>query len=137
MEDLSELQQAAYKEEVTRLYIEKTEQRSVNSAIRQDDYEVYLRQKTYHRKLNRLANKLVNKIKWLPYSKRFPMWQESREMIYECRTKAIEQRSILLRDVRRAIQKKLERFGEQDEKAIMAVTERYVFHLKEDAFVSR
>lgn len=103
MEDLSELQQAAYKEEVTRLYIEKTEQRSVNSAIRQDDYEVYLRQKTYHRKLNRLANKLVNKIKWLPYSKRFPMWQESREMIYECRTKAIEQRSILLRDVRRAI----------------------------------
>ena len=128
---------SSYQEETTRLYIEKTTQRSVNSAIRQDDFEVFLRQKTYQRKLNRLANKLVSKIKWLPYSKRFDMWQECREMIYERRQSAISERSQLLNSIQIAIKRKLERFGEQDEKAVLAVTERYVFHLKEEKFQSR
>ena len=30
------------------------------------------------------------------------------------------------------VKEKLERFGEGDEKAITAVTERYIFHLKDD-----
>ena len=34
MEELSDLQNAVYKEETTRLYIEKTDQRSINSSIR-------------------------------------------------------------------------------------------------------
>ena len=137
MEELSELQQAAYKEETTRLYIEKTDQRSVNSAIRQDDFEVYMRQKTYSRRLNRLAEKLINKIKWLPYSKRFDMFEESRIMLSNFRLQATQERSDLLYDVRKAIKQKLKRYGELDEKAVQAVTERYVFHLKEDVFVSR
>lgn len=32
---------------------------------------------------------------------------------------------------------KLKRLGELDEKAISAVTERYIFHLKDDEFLSR
>ena len=88
MEQMNEFKQAAYKEEETKLYIEKTDERSVNSAIRQDDFEVYLRLKTYGNKLNRLGNKFLSKIKWLPYLKRLEMWKESRESIYQYRKQA-------------------------------------------------
>lgn len=82
---IPESSQNAYKEELTKLYIEKNESRSVNSCIRQDDFEVYLRHKTYNNKLNRFANKLINKLKWLPYLKRFEIWENSREKILEYR----------------------------------------------------
>ena len=96
---MSDKKKAAYKEEETKLYIEKTEERSINSAIRQDDFEVYLRQKTYHNKLNRLANKLINNVKWLPYLKRYDIWQECREIIYDYRQNASKQRTTLLHTV--------------------------------------
>lgn len=88
LDEMPEVKQQNYKEELTKLYIEKTEERSVNSAIRQDDFEVYLRQKTYTNKLNRLAKKLVSKIKWLPFLKRLDMWKESREIIFDYRQAA-------------------------------------------------
>ena len=74
-EEMNNIKAEAYKEEITKLYIEKTSERSINSTIRQDDFEVYLRLKTYHNKIDRLAQKLIHKIKWLPFLKRFEMWQ--------------------------------------------------------------
>ena len=134
---MNEKVKAAYKEEETKLYIEKTEDRSINSVIRQDDFEVYLRQKTYHNKLNRQAKKLINQIKWLPFLKRYEMWKESREAIYAYRQAASKENSNLLYTVQRDIKEKIERLGIDDEKAAVAVTERYTFHIKEDNFVSR
>ena len=58
-------------------------------------------------------------------------------MLSNFRLQATRERSELLYDVREAIKNKLKRYGELDEKAVQAVTERYVFHLKEDVFVSR
>lgn len=138
-EEMNEIKQKAYKEDVAKLYIENTEYRSVNSAIRQDDFEVYLRQKTYKNKLNRLASKLINKLKWLPYSRRYDIWQESREIIYEYRQASVSELSKLQQRIEIDIKKKMERFGDagSDEKAVAAVTERYIFHLKQDLFQSR
>ena len=96
-----------------------------------------MRIKTYHNKLNRLGNKLVNKLKWLPFLKRFDMWQESRERIFAYRDNAVKEKSNTLQRISIDIKKKLEGFGENDEKAIIAVTERYTFHLKETQFISR
>ena len=132
LEQMPENKRNAYKEELAKLYIEKTDQRSVNSCIRQDDFEVFLRQKTYTNKLNRLAIKLVNKVKWLPYSRRYNIWEASRERILEYRKQAQQERSFMVQKISLDVKDKLERFGESDEKAITAVTERYIFHLKDD-----
>ena len=65
------------------------------------------------------------------------MFQQSRENLYEYRKKAESERSNIVGQIELDIRKKLKRFDEQDEKAIQAVTERYIFHLKEDKFISR
>lgn len=98
---------------------------------------MYLRQKTYRNKLDRLANKLISAVKWLPFLKRYDMWKESREVIFAYRNAASRERSTLLHTVQRDIKEKIERLGIEDEKAVLAVTERYTFHLKEDNFISR
>jgi hypothetical protein len=67
--------------EGTLLYVEAPG-KYVNSVIRQDDIEVYLRLETYRSKLFRLSEKLVDSIKWLPYSHRFDIWKESRMLIH-------------------------------------------------------
>ena len=135
--EMTDIKAEAYKEQLTKLYVEKTETPSVNSAIRQDDFEVYLRQKTYRNKLDRLAHKLIHKVKWLPYLKRFELWRESREALLGYRERASTERSLLVKRISIDIRNKLARLGEQDDKAISAVTERYIFHLKEDQFISR
>ena len=96
MDDMTEIKRNAYKDELTKLYIEKTDERSVNSSIRQDDFEVYLRQKTYNNKITRQANKLIGQLKWLPYLKRLDIWKESREIMYEYRQNAINERQTIL-----------------------------------------
>ena len=49
----------------------------------------------------------------------------------------MNERSNMLQHIQLDIKGKLDRIGEQDEKAITAVTERYIFHLKQETFVSR
>jgi hypothetical protein len=63
--------------EGTLLYVEAPD-KYINSVIRQDDIEVFLRLETYRGKLFRLSEKLVDSIKWLPYSHRFDIWKASR-----------------------------------------------------------
>lgn len=125
-----------YQEETTNLYIEKKD-RCINSAIRLDDFEVFLRQRTYKNTVTRPARKLINQIKWLPFAKRIEMWKGSRKQIFDYRQKAMNERSLLHLRVSEDIKKKLERFNITDEKALQVVTERYVFHLRETAFMSR
>ena len=64
----------------TLLYVEAP-MKCINSVIRHDDVEVYLRIQTCRHKLFRMPEKLAASIKWLPYSCRFDIWKESRGMI--------------------------------------------------------
>jgi hypothetical protein len=64
------------------LFIE-SKNKSVNSAMIQEDFEVFLRVQTYKNKCNRLAKKLITQIKWLPMTHRFSIWQESRIRMHE------------------------------------------------------
>ena len=72
-------------EETTLLYNEKPE-KSINSVIRLDDVEVYLRIQTYREKLFRHAQKLANGVKWLPYSRRWGIWKQSRIILGNYKT---------------------------------------------------
>jgi len=65
----------------TLLYVEAP-QKCINSAIRHDDLEVYLRIQTFRQAVFRLPAKLAASIKWLPYSRRFDIWRDSRAMIH-------------------------------------------------------
>ena len=120
----------------TNLYIE-SKLKSINSSIKQEDYEVYMRVKTYQNKLNRLSKKLIHSIKWLPYSKRFDMWKESRKMILRHKAKLEKDTYDMLLRVSRDIEAKLEAIGISEEKPKTAVTARYTYHLKTRELVSR
>ena len=116
--------------EQTNLYIESKE-RSINSCLRQDDFDVFLRVKTYHNKITRQAKKLVQFIKWLPYSKKFPIWKDSRKMIFQLREKQASKRREMYYRVAEDIKKKVEKIRPGDEKATAAVMARYTFHIKD------
>lgn len=47
------------------------------SLIREDDIEVYLRGVTYRNKINRVVNKLMSRLKWLPMQKRYDIFEEA------------------------------------------------------------
>jgi hypothetical protein len=65
----------------TLLYVEAPE-KSINSVVRLDDVEVYLRIQTYRSRLFRLPEKLSTAIRWLPYTRRFDIWERSRVMMH-------------------------------------------------------
>ena len=68
------------------LYME-SKTKSINSAIRLDDFEVYVRAQSYKNKINRSAEKLVRSIKWLPFTNRFDTWEESRILMMKYKKK--------------------------------------------------
>lgn len=45
-----------------------------HSSIREDDIEVYLRHVTYAEKINKLLNKWLARLKWMPLTKRFEIF---------------------------------------------------------------
>ena len=47
------------------------------SSLRVDDIDVYLRIVTYEEKINKQANKFIQRMKWLPLSHRFEVFEES------------------------------------------------------------
>lgn len=65
----------------TLLYVEAPE-RSINSVVRLDDVEVYLRVQTYRSRLFRMPEKLSTTIRWLPYTSRFAIWEEGRRIMH-------------------------------------------------------
>ena len=56
-----------------------------------------MRLKTYNNKINRLSNKLINKVKWLPYLKRFAIWKDSRLSLLNYRKSAETERTNILK----------------------------------------
>lgn len=61
------------------LYVENLHPPAI-SAIRQDDVEIWLRRQTYLNKCLRVFYKFIDKMKWIPMSHRFEIFEES--MIY-------------------------------------------------------
>ena len=59
------------------LFIENAK-KAVNSAITQEDFEVFFRCQTYKNQCLRFAKKAIVQIKWLPMSHRYSIWAESR-----------------------------------------------------------
>ena len=96
-----------------------------------------MRVQTYRNKLNRLSKKLIHSVKWLPYTKRFDMWKESRKLILRHKTKLEKDTFDMLLHVSKDIHAKLEAIGITDEKSTAAVTDRYTYHLKTRELVSR
>jgi hypothetical protein len=92
--------------ESTLLYVEAPS-KYISSVIRQDDIEVFLRIETYRGKLFRLSEKLVDSIKWLPYSHRFDIWKASRQLIHDGKQDYIKEREDILRKVTDQVRKKL------------------------------
>ena len=114
--------------EGTLLYVEAPG-KCINSVIRLDDVEVFLRLETYRSKLFRLSEKLVDSIKWLPYSHRFDIWKKSRILIHEGKQGYIEEREDVLRKVTDQVRKRLIGAGVADEKLLELVIQLYTIHL--------
>ena len=45
------------------------------SCIRSDDIETYMRHITYDNKINKLVNKFIARLKWLPLSRRYDVFE--------------------------------------------------------------
>ena len=59
------------------LYAENPDQ-CANSNIRADDFTTFIRERAYFNQASRLARKVATSAKWLPHSKRYEIWRESR-----------------------------------------------------------
>lgn len=120
----------------TLLYVEAPE-KVVGSTIRQDDIEVMLRIQTYRNTLFRLPQKLAASIKWLPYSRRFDIWTESRIQIQTDKTRYNEARYKVLHPVAEQVKQRLIGAGVADEKLLHLITDKFTLHLKSEKFISR
>lgn len=67
--------------EASKLYKEADRQCN-DSALRQDDFEIYLRHTSYFNTVNRPAKKLIQSLKWLSFEKRYEIWSDSRLMMF-------------------------------------------------------
>jgi hypothetical protein len=54
-----------------------------------DDIDVYLRQVTYEQKINREAERFIQRCKWVPLSHRFEIFQESIEYVQGLRSESL------------------------------------------------
>ena len=61
-----------------------------HSSIREDDIEVYLRHVTYAGKINKLVNKWLARLKWMPLSKRFEIFDKMADKYFQIREKNLE-----------------------------------------------
>jgi len=136
----------------TLLYVEAPE-RSVNSVVRLDDVEVYLRIQSYRSRLYRLPEKLAVAIRWLPYSRRFDIWERSRLMMHgaepgrrtgpgsggqqedDCRGRQLK-RERLLRAVDEFARAQLCVLGVAEDKQLNTMAEKYTRHLQPGEFGS-
>jgi len=110
------------------LFIEN-EQKSVNSAITQEDFEVFMRVQTYKNRCLRTAKKTLTSIKWLPMTHRFSIWQESRVRMFELKSKQQADQLNKLNAIKVGLKKKLDDWNITDDKVIYDVYHKYTFHL--------
>lgn len=110
------------------LYVEAPG-KSVNSIIKLDDFEVFLRISTYRSKLYRMPEKLATSIKWLPHSHRFDIWKESRVYIQQDKANYDVERDAVIRPIEQQVKEHLIAEGVMD-KLRDVVESKYVAHLK-------
>lgn len=55
-----------------------------------DDIDVYLRHVTYEQKINREAEKFIQRCKWVPLTHRFEIFQESIEYVQSLKIESLE-----------------------------------------------
>jgi len=53
------------------------------SLIREDDIEVYIRGISYRNKVNKLVNKFMSRLKWLPMERSFDILEKAVEMQHD------------------------------------------------------
>ena len=63
------------------------------SVLRLDDIDVYLRSITYEEKIMRMADRFVQRVKWLPSSHRFEIYKESVHFFQELRKAEVTRQS--------------------------------------------
>ena len=102
-----------------------------DSALREDDFQVYLRLHAYETKVNRNARKLVHQLQWLSHEKRYDMWKDARIRMAKFQSTYKDKRMKMTFEIAKVVKIKLNERGIQDEKGIEACTERYIYHLKE------
>lgn len=56
-----------------------------HSSIREDDIEIYLRHITYAEKINKLINKWVAGLKWMPLSNRYDIFDQMVDKYFQIR----------------------------------------------------
>ena len=103
--------------------------KSINSVISHQDVEVYLRIETYRAKIFKVAEKLVESVKWLPYSHRFDIIKESRILIHNGKQDYIIQREDTHRKVVERVRNRLIASGVADEKLLELIINLYSSHL--------
>lgn len=114
----------------TKLYKESDMQAN-DSALREDDFQVYLRLNAYETKVNRNARKLVHQLQWLSHEKRYDVWLASRYQMAKYQSTYKEKKMKMTFEIAKVVKIKLNEKGIQDEKGIEACTERYIYHLKQ------
>ena len=110
---------------------------NVNSAIRLDDVESYIRMTTYRNRLFRQAKKLTSEFKWLSYTSRFDIWASSRAFLADYKTDYYQKKFLVNQEISRRIKDKLLYNGVVEDKIIQSVIDKYTVHLKGEEFVSR
>lgn len=56
---------------------------AAQSLIREDDIEVYTRGTTYRNKINKVVNKFMSRIKWLPLMSKYEVFEKSIEEYFK------------------------------------------------------
>jgi hypothetical protein len=71
------------------LYVENNEL-PPQSMIREDDIEVYIRGVSYRNKVNKLSNKFMSRLKWLPMERRFEVFTQAANVSNEIKQNNIK-----------------------------------------------
>jgi hypothetical protein len=78
------------KQEEGSSYVTDEDERLPQSALRADDLDVYFRITNYIDKATRNAERFIQKVKWIPYSKRFEIFSGSIRYYHEIRSKSVK-----------------------------------------------
>ena len=74
------------------LYVEKFDLLP-QSLIREDDIEVYIRGVTHRNKINKLANKLMTRLKWLPMLSKYEIFEKAITAHYKMKSNNLERQN--------------------------------------------
>ncbi|CDW82479.1 UNKNOWN [Stylonychia lemnae] len=69
------------------------------STLRLDDLDVYLRIVTYEEKINKDAEKFIQRVKWTPMSNRYEIFQESIEYFQKIKAENIEKQRVYTKQI--------------------------------------